>query len=106
MIDYQQYCQIKDYHEQRQLTVPQIARELHLDERTVARWLAAGKFQPRRVAPRSSKLDPYKPQVVRWLEVTLHRRAGLPAAARAATPAGSPRQRIRPPIRPPQRRPS
>ena len=68
MIDYEQYCRIKDYHDHRQLTVPQIARELHLDERTVARWLAAGKFQPRQVAPRPSKLDPYKPQIVRWLE--------------------------------------
>jgi transposase len=68
MIDYEQYCQIKDYHDHRHLTVPQIARELHLDERTVARWLAAGKFQPRRAAPRTSKLDPYKAQIIRWLE--------------------------------------
>jgi len=68
MIDYEQYCRIKDYHEQHHLTVAQIARELHLDERTVARWLAAGKFQPRQVAPRPSKLDPYKKQIVRWLE--------------------------------------
>jgi len=68
MIDYELYCQIRDYHERHHLTVPQIARELHLDERTVARWLAAGKFQPRKTAPRPSKLDPYKPQIVRWLE--------------------------------------
>jgi transposase len=68
MIDYELYCQIRDYHERRHLTGPQIARELHLDERTVARWLTAGKFQPRQTAPRPSKLDPYKPQIVRWLE--------------------------------------
>ncbi len=68
MIDYEQYCRIKDYHERRHLTVPQIARELRLDERTVAHWLAAEKFQPRRAGRRSSKLDPYKPQIVRWLE--------------------------------------
>ena len=68
MIDYELYCQIRDYHERHHLTVPQIARELHLDERTVARWLAAGKFQPRKTAPRPSKLDSYKPQIVRWLE--------------------------------------
>ena len=37
MIDYERYCQIKDYHERHHLTVPQIARELHLDERTVRR---------------------------------------------------------------------
>ena len=68
MIDYEQYCQIKDYHNHRQLTVPQIARQLYLNERTVARWLAAEKFRPRQAAPRSSKLDPYKKQIVRWLE--------------------------------------
>ena len=68
MIDYEQYCQIKNYHDHHHLTVTQIARELHLDQRTVARWLAAGKFQPRRVAVRPSKLDSYKKQIVRWLE--------------------------------------
>lgn len=68
MIDYERYCRIKDYHANRRLTVPQIARELDLDERTVSRWLAAEKFQPRRTPPRSSKLDPYKKQIVRWLE--------------------------------------
>lgn len=68
MIDYEQYCRIKDYHEHRHLTVAQIARELHLDERTVARWVAAEKFRPRKVSPRPSKLDPYKKQIVRWLE--------------------------------------
>jgi len=68
MIDYELYCKIKDYHDQRHLTVPQIARELDLDERTVARWLATDKFQPRQVTTRPSKLDPYKKQIVRWLE--------------------------------------
>ena len=52
MIDYEQYCQIKDYHDNRRLTVAQIARELHLDERTVARWLAAEKFRPRKATAR------------------------------------------------------
>lgn len=68
MIDYEQYCKIRNYHDQHHLTAPQIARELHLDERTVARWLAAKKFLPRQAAPRPSKLDPYKKQIVRWLE--------------------------------------
>jgi transposase len=68
MIDYELYCKIKDYHDHRQLTAAQIARELHLDTRTVARWVAAEKFQPRKAAPRPSKLDPCKKQIVRWLE--------------------------------------
>lgn len=68
MIDYELYCKIQDYHRTRHLNVAQIARELRLDERTVARWLAADKFRPRRVTPRPSKLDSFKGQIVRWLE--------------------------------------
>jgi transposase len=68
MIDYELYCKIKDYRDNRQLTVAQIARELHLDKRTVERWVAAEKFQPRKAARRPSKLDSYKKQIVRWLE--------------------------------------
>lgn len=68
MIDYELYCKIKDYHQNRRLSVAQIARELALDERTVAKWLSMGKFCPREVAPRPSKLDPFKAQIIRWLE--------------------------------------
>jgi transposase len=68
MIDYELYCQIRDYHQNRHLTVAQIAGELHLDQRTVARWLAADKFRPRQAARRASKLDPFKNQIVRWLD--------------------------------------
>ncbi len=72
MIDYELYSKIKDYHDHRHLTVAQIARELHLDARTVAQWVAAEKFRPRKLPPRPSKLDPYKPQIVRWLESQAH----------------------------------
>ena len=68
MIDYELYCKIKDYQQNRRLTVAQIARELSLDERTVAKWLSMGKFCPREVVRKPSKLDPFKPQIVRWLE--------------------------------------
>ena len=67
MIDYAVYCRIKDFHDTGGLTAAQIARELHLDERTVAKWLAAEKFRPRRTARRPSKLDPFKGRIVRWL---------------------------------------
>jgi len=67
MIDYELYCKIRDYHHNHGLTAVQIARELHLDERTVARWLAMEKFRPRQIPPRPSKLDPFKGQIVRWL---------------------------------------
>ena len=69
MIDYEQYCKIHDCHRQQHLTAAQIAREMHLHPATVARWLATDKFHPRHHAPRSSKLDPFKGQIVRWLAV-------------------------------------
>jgi len=68
MIDYERYCKIRDYHQNRHLSVRQIAHELHLDPRTVARWLAAERFRPRQAARRPSKLDPFKGQIVRWLQ--------------------------------------
>jgi hypothetical protein len=40
MIDYQQFCQIKQLHHQDGLHVWQIADLLALDPRTVAYWLA------------------------------------------------------------------
>jgi transposase len=67
MIDYELYCKIQDCHRTHHLSVAQTARELRLDERTVARWLAVDKFRPRQIAPRPSKLDAFKPQIVRWL---------------------------------------
>ena len=68
MIDYELYCKIHDYHRNRHLTAAQIAGELHLDPRTVARWLAAAKFRPRQASRKASKLDPFKGQIVRWLD--------------------------------------
>ena len=68
MIDYETYCKIKASHQDHGLSVPQIARQLHLDQRTVARWLAAEKFRQRQPARRGSILDPFKPQIVRWLQ--------------------------------------
>jgi transposase len=68
MIDYETFCKIREYHEQRALKVEQIAQALGLDRRTVAKWIAEPRFRPRRCAPRASKLDPYKSQIRQWLE--------------------------------------
>jgi len=69
MIDYELYCKIQDLHQNQRLKAAQIARELRLDERTVARWLATDRFRPRKTPHhRPSKLDPFKGQIVRWLE--------------------------------------
>lgn len=68
MISYATYCMIKQYHQERRLTVVQIAQALGLNEKTVAKWLAAPGYQPRQQRRRPSKLDPYKAQIVQWLE--------------------------------------
>jgi transposase len=68
MIDYQQFCHIKDLHDHQGLKAAQIATTLGLDPRTVAYWLRQERFRPRKSTPRNSKLDPFKPQIVQMLE--------------------------------------
>jgi len=67
MIDYGTYCKIIQLH-QKQLKPTQIARTLSLDLRTVSHWIEEGAYRLRQTPKRSSKLDPYKSQIVRWLE--------------------------------------
>jgi transposase len=68
MIDYHRFCQIKHLHTHQGLKAAQIARELTLDPRTVAYWLGQEHFHPRTPRPSTSKLDPFKPDIVRMLE--------------------------------------
>jgi len=68
MIDYHRFCQIKDLHAHQGLNATQIAKELALDPRTVAYWLAQDHFRPRKPQQHPSKLDPFKAQIVRLLE--------------------------------------
>ncbi len=68
MITYEVFCAIHDDHQNHHLTVAQIAHKLGLHRRTVAKWLPRQKYHQRQSVKRPSKLDPYKPQIVRWLE--------------------------------------
>ena len=68
MIDYHCFCQIKHLQAHQGLNAAQIARELALDPRTVAYWLAQDHFRPRTPRLHASKLDPFKAQIVRLLE--------------------------------------
>lgn len=68
MIDYATFCRIKHLNAEQGLTVTQIARELALDARTVALWLAEPYYRARKPVVRPSKLDPYKPTIRRLLE--------------------------------------
>jgi transposase len=68
MINYHDFCQIKHLHDQQGLNASQIANELSLDPRTVSSWLDQEHFRPRKPSTRTSKLDPFKNDIVRMLE--------------------------------------
>jgi transposase len=67
MIGYETYCKIVQMR-QDGLRVSQIAATLCIDERTVLYWIEQGCYRQRKTAQCSSKLDPHKPNVMRWLE--------------------------------------
>jgi transposase len=68
MIDYACFCQMKHLHTHEGLNASQIAKTLTLDPRTVSHWLAQEHFRPRKPRQSPSKLDPFKPELVRLLE--------------------------------------
>jgi transposase len=68
MIDYEFYCKLRHLKDHEGLSAHQIAEELAMDPRTVAKWLARERFCQRKAVPRSSKLDPFKAEITRWLQ--------------------------------------
>ena len=68
MIDYETYVKIRNYFTTDGLKYSQIANELGLDQRTVARWVNEKRYQPRKSPPRKSKLDPFKNTILQMLE--------------------------------------
>jgi transposase len=68
MIDYALYSKIKHLSANDGLTAPQISRDLSMDVRTIRKWLDEAQFKPRQSAPRASKLDPFKQDIIRMLE--------------------------------------
>ena len=68
MVDYETFCRIRDHLGRQRLTVAQTARALGLHPRTVAKWAGAEQFRARAGVARASKLDPFKAQIVRWLD--------------------------------------
>jgi len=67
MIDYDFFCKIKNLKEQHGLNPSQIAEELSLDPRTVAKWLEQDRFKQRKSTLKKSKLDPFKKDILRML---------------------------------------
>lgn len=68
MIDYETYTRIRQYFTRDGLNYSQIADELGMDHRTVARWANEERYLARRSSKRNSKLDPFKNDIVRMLE--------------------------------------
>ena len=67
MTAYETYCQIRLLHA-RGLSFNQIGTELGIDPETAAKYAVQATFPRRRATKRASKLDPFKPAIVRWLE--------------------------------------
>jgi len=83
MINYELFAKIRHLKEHEGLTSPQIAAELALDPRTVRKWCAA-TFRPKKMPPRTSKLEPFKRDIVRMPgNPPLYRHPDLPAYQRA-----------------------
>jgi transposase len=76
VISYELYCQIRHLHQERGLNFAQIARELHLDQETVAKWARAKSYSIARTnMQRKSKLDPYKVLIQRCSRKSAHRQS-------------------------------
>ena len=67
MIDYQTYCQIRHLFTEKKLGLRQIARELKLGLNTVCKWARRESFQRAPIPKRSSKLDPFRGEIIRLL---------------------------------------
>ncbi len=68
MIDYETYCKIRDHRGRLGLSIEQTAQALGLHRQTVSKWSRRERYVQRANPPRGSQLDPYKGQIVRWLE--------------------------------------
>lgn len=68
MISYQTFRQIRHLHDEKKFSAAQIAAELQLNLKTAEKWAQQQTYQPRRLAKRTSKLDPFKGQIVAMLE--------------------------------------
>ena len=68
MINFETFCKIKQLRDRDGLNRSQIAEELGLDLRTVSKWFDEKQFKPRKKTNRPSKLDPFKPLIIKLIE--------------------------------------
>ena len=67
MIDYETFCRVRHLREKEGLTIVQIAQEVGRNTKTISRWLAKEHYQPKMQSEKTSKLEPYKGQVIDML---------------------------------------
>lgn len=67
MINYEQWCRMKQMAERDHLNAAQIGRALGVAARTVRKWLKES-YRPRKRVQRSSALDPFKGQIMGMLK--------------------------------------
>src|ERR1700681_1116066 len=68
MIDYEMYCKIHHHLTRQRLSIVQTARALGLHPETVSKWSRIEQYRRPPQPKRGSRLDPYKGQIVRWLD--------------------------------------
>jgi transposase len=68
MIDYEMFCKIHDHRTRQGLSIVQTAQALGLHTQTVSKWSRIEQYRRRPQPQRGSRLDPYKGQIVRWLD--------------------------------------
>jgi transposase len=68
MISFENFCQIRDYHQRQHLNAEQIAQALNLHRHTVVKWLNQPHYHAVAPSTRASKLDAFKGDIARWLE--------------------------------------
>jgi transposase len=68
VIDYETYCKIHDHRTRQGLSIVQTAQALGLHPETVSKWSHIEQYRRPPQPKRGSRLDPYKGQIVRWLD--------------------------------------
>lgn len=88
MITFQTYNEIRYLRGRKRFAFARIARRLNLCERTVRKWAARDRYQPRQTRPRSSILDPFKAAIRREWELGSYSATEILARLRQSGYAG------------------
>jgi transposase len=68
MISLDEFLQIRHQFHNERREIPQIAQNLGLDKKTIAKWARQADYVPRRSGHRQSKLDSFKPTIMKLVK--------------------------------------